>query len=252
MTTVVVGAGSMIARALRRHPDAAGWLYLPHQQALTESGWVRDARVVINLAFDPRLKTAAYDPALDVDRRLAAILAPSSCAYIMVSTRMAYGPPGDGLRLAETMPSNPVNYYGTAKLAAERHLLAAQGDRVTVLRLSNIFDPSEAAGERRSFFGMAMRTLAAQGRIIYDMSPFVARDFLPADLLAERLVAVAAHRVVHGGVDFDPFDQFGEVQHHDRGVAAHILDEAGKHFGIHRGADRAHVFDVACIDANHT
>jgi dTDP-4-dehydrorhamnose reductase/UDP-glucose 4-epimerase len=193
VTTVVVGAGSMIARALRRHPDAAGWLYLPHQQALTESGWVRDARVVINLAFDPRLKTAAYDPALDVDRRLAAILAPSSCAYIMVSTRMAYGPPGDGLRLAETMPSNPVNYYGTAKLAAERHLLAAQGDRVTVLRLSNIFDPSEAAGERRSFFGMAMRTLAAQGRIIYDMSPFVARDFLPADLLAERLVAVAAH-----------------------------------------------------------
>ena len=193
MTTVVIGEGSMIAQALRRHPQAASWRYLPHRQALAEPDRMRDARTVINLAFDPRLKSTPYHPDLDVDRQLADRLVDTSCAYIMASTRMVYGPAGDDQRLTESMKPEPANEYGRAKLASERHLATTLGDRVTVLRLSNIFDATEAAGDRRSFFGMAMRGLATHGRIVFDMSPFVARDFLPADLLADRLVEVAAH-----------------------------------------------------------
>ena len=192
MTIVVIGSGSMIAQALRRHDVARHWRYLPHQAALDNTAWVRDADCVINLAFDPRLKSRPYDPAFDVDQRLAHLLADYPARYVMISTRMVYGtPPQDG-RLAEDMAPDPVNHYGRAKRRIEHDLAARFADRLTILRLSNIFDPSEAFGERRSFFGMALRGLITQGRIVFDMSPFVARDFLPADVLADCLAAIVA------------------------------------------------------------
>ena len=191
VTIVVVGAGSMIARALRQQPASAGWRYLAHGEALGERAWLAGARCVVNLAFDPRLKAEPYDPARDVDLRLAGMLAEHEAAYVMVSTRMVYGlPPPDG-RLSEEIAPQPANYYGRAKLAAERAVAGLLGNRLTVLRLSNIFDVSEAEGGRRSFFGIATTALREQGRIVLDISPFVERDFLSAALCAKRIATVA-------------------------------------------------------------
>jgi dTDP-4-dehydrorhamnose reductase/UDP-glucose 4-epimerase len=89
------------------------------------------------------------------------------------------------------MQEHPNTHYGAAKLASEARLRSRLGDRLTILRLSNIFDPSEADRDRRSFFGLAMRRLRHQGEIFFDMSPFVQRDFLPALVLAERLITIA-------------------------------------------------------------
>lgn len=191
MTVVVIGSGSMIAGALRRHPATAGWRFLPHDAVDRIEDWAGDARCVVNLAFHPRLRAEAYDPELDIDLRLARALAPRGIAYVMASTRMVYGPPPTSGRLAEDMPAAPANPYGRSKLAAEQAVVAATGGQATVLRLSNIFDGSEGIGQRRSFLGMALRRLREEGRIVFDMSPFVERDFLPAELLAEVLVAIA-------------------------------------------------------------
>jgi UDP-glucose 4-epimerase len=191
MTTVVVGSGSMMAQALRRHPAAADWRYLSHREALRDDEWTRDAACVINLAFDPLLKTEPYHPDRDVDLRLARLLADRSARYVMASTRMAYGPPGADGRLSEERAAAPVNLYGVAKLTAEKAVAALLGERATILRLSNIFDRSEGLGERRSFFAMALRRLRTENQIAFDMSPFVERDFLPADLLTVWLVRIA-------------------------------------------------------------
>jgi dTDP-4-dehydrorhamnose reductase/UDP-glucose 4-epimerase len=108
---------------------------------------------------------------------------------------MAYGPPDSDGRLAEERPAAPVNLYGQAKLTAEQAIVSALGSRATILRLSNIFDRSEGLGERRSFFAMALRRLREENQIAFDMSPFVERDFLPADLLADWLVRIAERPV---------------------------------------------------------
>ncbi len=110
----------------------------------------------------------------------------------MISSTGCYGLAGRDGRLAEDMPLAPTTRYGSAKRETEQRLRATPGLALTVLRLANIFDPLEAEGERASFFGLEMRGLRREGRITFDMSPFVARDFLPAEVLAERLVMVAA------------------------------------------------------------
>lgn len=192
MSVVVIGAGSMIAGALRRRPDSAAWRYLSHVEALADVSWTAKVDCVINLAFDPTLKVGAYDESRDVDLQLARLLGDAPTRYIMASTRMVYGAPAADGRLSEDRSPEPVNAYGIAKLEAERAVASRLGARATILRLSNIFDSSEALGERRSFFGMALRRLASEGYISFDMSPFVARDFLPAAAVADTLIRIVA------------------------------------------------------------
>jgi UDP-glucose 4-epimerase len=195
VSTVVVGRGSMIAGALQRAPLSRDWIYLSHAQALAEPDHLRRASCVINLAFDPRLKSSPYDEALDVDLQLARRMADRPVAYIMASTRMVYGATSGNPRLSEEMDARPTTRYGTSKLETEGRLRAILDDQLTILRLSNIFDPSEAEGQRRSFFGLALRRLGDDNRILFDMSPFVKRDFLPAAVVAERIAYIAGRPV---------------------------------------------------------
>ena len=190
--TVVIGRNSLIARVLRRHPETADWRFLAHREALADPSWAQGASCVVNCAYDARLKSRPYDAAYDIDLPLAASAAAAAAPYVMLSSRLAYGLAGRDGRLAEDMPPAPTTRYGRAKRETEARLRAVPGLALTVLRLANIFDPLEAEGERVSFFGLAMRGLRREGRITFDMSPFVARDFLPAEVLAERLVMVAA------------------------------------------------------------
>ncbi|MBL6081901.1 NAD(P)-dependent oxidoreductase [Belnapia sp. T18] len=147
---------------------------------------------MVNCAYDPRLKSQPYDAAYDVDLPLAASAAAAAAPYVMLSSRVVYGMTGRDGRLAEDMPLAPTSHYGRAKRETEARLRAIPGLALTILRLANIIDPLDAEGERVSFFGLALRGLRCEGRITFDMSPFVERDFLPAEILAERLVMVAA------------------------------------------------------------
>ena len=189
LRVAVVGRSSLVAGALKQHPQAAAWRYVGHAQALAASDWLEGIDVVVNCALDPRLKAGAYDRRLDIDVRLAAML-PASTRYLMLSSRLAYGPAGDDPRLTEQRPARPDRLYGINKLAIERALAAQLGERLTVLRLSNVFGAEDLPG-RQSFFAIALRTLRNEGRIVLDMSPFVERDFIPVQELAQALVQVA-------------------------------------------------------------
>ncbi|MBI1906977.1 MAG: NAD(P)-dependent oxidoreductase [Rhodocyclales bacterium] len=190
MGVAVIGVGSFIAAALRARPETAAWRFVSHTEALAGDAWLAGLDVVINCAFDARLKREPYDPAHDVDLVLAAMLGQRAAVrYVMLSSRMAYGPAGPDGRLDENREPRPVHPYGIAKLETERRLAALLGERLTVLRLSNVFGYELMAG-RANFFAMALRGLHEQGRIVFDMSPFVERDFLPVESLAEQLPRV--------------------------------------------------------------
>jgi dTDP-4-dehydrorhamnose reductase/UDP-glucose 4-epimerase len=69
------------------------------------------------------------------------------------------------------------------------------GDRCTILRVSNVFDFEPG---RHTFFGIALRTLKEEGRIVLDVSPYVRRDFVHAEDFASMLFRVIDR--VPGGI----------------------------------------------------
>jgi UDP-glucose 4-epimerase len=187
----VVGKNSLIAQALKLQPGAADWQFISHVQAWQSHEWLDHTDQVINCAFDDRLKQEPYRAELDMDLWLAGQLRERPhVQYTLLSSRMAYGtPPADG-RLHTALQPQPINLYGQAKWRTEKALRELLGDRLLVLRLSNIFGQEDVPG-RRNFFAMALRSLREQGRIVLDISPFVERDFLPVDQLAQSLVHVS-------------------------------------------------------------
>ena len=64
------------------------------------------------------------------------------------------------------------------------------GERLTVLRLGNIFGYERTPG-RTTFVSISLDRLARESRIHYAMSPFVERDFLPVAAFARVLARIA-------------------------------------------------------------
>lgn len=191
MTVMVVGSNSFIARALRERPETANWRFVGLAEALAEDG-LAGVTTLLNCAYNPLLKCGPYSVDHDIDLALARRLRPYPAArYLMLSSRMVYGPAERGGRLVESQSTRPDSLYGKAKWHTEQGLRRVLGERLTVLRLSCVCGFEWEIG-RRSFFALALRSLQQEGRIVLDMSPFVERDFLPVEQLAAWLPGIVA------------------------------------------------------------
>jgi UDP-glucose 4-epimerase len=193
MRLAVVGTGSLTGRALRARPEAAGWRFVPWQDALAHDAWLDGVDAVVVCAYHPALRAGApYDPALDLDLAIARrVAARAGVRYLMLSTRAVYGPAGDDPVLREDRAPRPDRPYGVSKLATERALGALLGERLTTVRLSNVFG-DEAIPGRRTFFGVALATLRERGTIALDIDPSVERDFVPVEAVADAIARIAA------------------------------------------------------------
>ncbi|UZM13542.1 sugar nucleotide-binding protein [Pseudomonas kielensis] len=190
MSIVVVGDTSLIAQALRQGGQTAGWRFIGHREALAGSAWLDGVSQVLNLAYNPALRNG-YEHALDFELALARRIEPlAQVRYIMASSRLVYGPALNDQALHESQEPQPVATYGIGKLITERAMTQMLGERLTIVRMSNIFG-YELEQTRRNFFAIALRSLLGEQRIVLDMSPFVERDFLPVEILANWLARIA-------------------------------------------------------------
>jgi dTDP-4-dehydrorhamnose reductase/UDP-glucose 4-epimerase len=185
---LVVGQHSFIARHF-----LAAWdqpVTAVGHDAIDRPGLLEGIDRAISFARHPLLGSEDYRPeTMDPDLRLAERVAGRGIDYVLVSSRKVYAP--SARPLAETDPTGPQDRYGQHKLAAEEALRARLGVRLTILRLANVFG-YERGQSRRTFFSLTLEGLAREGRIRFDMSPFVERDFLPVEACARVLARIVA------------------------------------------------------------
>ena len=175
---LVVGRTSFLARhtlaALGERPARA----VSHDQ-LDDPRLLDGVGCAVSFAKHPGIHRDGYDLERDdPDVRLARRIGERPVRFLMLSSRKVYAPAERPLH--ETMPLGPTDAYGRNKLAVEQRLRALLGERLVVLRLANIFGFEIEPG-RRTFAALLLRTLRENGQIRFDMSPFVKRDFLPAE-----------------------------------------------------------------------
>jgi dTDP-4-dehydrorhamnose reductase/UDP-glucose 4-epimerase len=184
---LVLGRHSFIARhflAARDQPVTA----VSHD-AIDRPDLLDGIDRVISFTRHAQLASEGYRPVtMDPDLRLADRLVGRGVSYIMLSSCKVYAP--STRPLAETDPTAPQNPYGRHKLALEQALRERLGPHLTILRLGNVFGYELGLG-RRTFFALMLERLAREGRIRFDMSPFVERDFLPVEACARILAQVA-------------------------------------------------------------
>ncbi len=174
----VIGKNSFIALHLQKKEECKDWIFLSHQDALREEGWLEGVECVINFAFSPKLSQESYTVKEDVDRQIAEkIKNYPHIHYIMMSSRMVHED----------------NLYGRAKLRIEQELEQILGaSRLCVLRCANIFG-SELG--RPTFFGQALTALKNHQKITLNMSGETRKDFIPVDIFCDILIQIAQQKL---------------------------------------------------------
>ena len=186
---LIVGRNSFLAGHVQSALPAARVRAVGHEE-IERADLLDEVACVVSFARHPLLGSAGYRPeTMDPDLRLARRLGEREIAYVMLSSRKVYAP--SARPLAENAPTGPGDAYGRAKLAVEASLRQLLGERLTILRLANVFGYERGPG-RRSFLSISLERLASEGEIHYDMSPFVERDFLPVVAFARLLAKIAA------------------------------------------------------------
>jgi nucleoside-diphosphate-sugar epimerase len=194
----LIGAGSFIARQVCARATMQGLdvLCVGHD-AISESV-LEGASVAINCAIAPRYRAEPYAESDDVDLEVARLCAKADVPFVMLSSRRVY-PEASRWGANEEMPaSGDETVYGRNKARTETAVRALLGPDATILRLSNIFGFEYGGDVRRTFFGMALRTLKERGEIIFDMAPRTQRDFLPVEQCGAAILEAA--RRYPGGI----------------------------------------------------
>lgn len=184
---LVISPSSFICRAFLGQAPADAAITVADRFTWTEFD-LGAFDVVINFAFDPRMRGEAYVPERDFDGHVAEACAGRPCHFVMLSSRRAYGP-GTGAAYHEDDALRPADTYGRNKAESEARVRRALGDACSILRVSNVFGFEPG---RHTFFGRALQTLRDEGRITLDVNPFVDRDFIAVEDCAALLWRVVA------------------------------------------------------------
>jgi dTDP-4-dehydrorhamnose reductase len=160
---------------------------------------------IVNFAFDPRLYREPYAPALDVDRRIAEMIADLPLRYVLLSSRAVYGPAvrWNAREDAETVGDG---VYGRNRVAVERAIRERlDPERLTILRIANTVAYELQPGRRETFMSILLGALRDRGEIRFEMSPRTRRDFITDTFFCSvlrRLVAQRANGVFNVGCGF--------------------------------------------------
>lgn len=171
---LVIGKTSFLARRFLALSTRDDCVAVSHND-VDRPGLFDGVDVVVNFAFDPRMRSDPYASEHDFDNSLAERIPPAT-RLIMLSSRMVYGTE-QARGASEEMEPVGLNLYGKNKLVTERRLRERLGGRVTILRLANVLGWEDTLGHP-SFIALVLRRLRDDGRILYDVSPFVRRDFV--------------------------------------------------------------------------
>ena len=135
---VLIGDDSYIATGLDKHLTDC------HVDKLYFHNWqqnitlIRDADCVVNFSIAPDFSKRDMKPDEVMDVQIAKQLKGANTRYVFISSRKVYGATDDCVTHHETDTLKGVDFYARNKIMTERALADILGDKLTILRISNI------------------------------------------------------------------------------------------------------------------
>ena len=181
-TIWISGACGFIGRALQ----SEGHQGCNHKALLSGEPLAEHIQTIVHAGRDPQIGTPEYRLEADIELEIARFARERGLNYVMLSSRKVYG--AQSSPILEDVDCQPTDAYGNNKFAMEQHLLGLLGERLTILRLSNVFGYEPG---RKTFMGAMLDGLASKGEIHFNMSPMTVRDFIPIAIAAKAIAVIA-------------------------------------------------------------
>jgi dTDP-4-dehydrorhamnose reductase/UDP-glucose 4-epimerase len=188
---LIVGGGSFLAREFATLYPEFPARFIGHGK-IDDPFVYEGVSTIVNFAFAPEMYSQDYDRSLGIDLSIAKHAMRHGIHYVMISSRKVYQQDAQW-DAQEDSPVFGMDFYGRNKLRIERNLKEILGDRLTILRPSNIIGFETIPGRQR-MGAFLLNQLAQTERIHISLSPFVRRDIVPVNYFCAVLRKILQKR----------------------------------------------------------
>ena len=185
---LAIGKNSMLAQWWRTSQFARSKVSFISHSDIGDDRTLDQIETVVSFCRHPDYDCALLPCNEDPNGRIAAWLVPRQTQLIILSSCKVYSPLGRAI--SETDPANSNSIGSRNRLQSEQIARDKLGDRLTVLRCSNVFG-YEISKNRPRFMAMLLDSLKKRDIVEFNCNPDTRRDFLPDHCFVRCLEHVA-------------------------------------------------------------
>lgn len=156
---------------------------------------IRQYDVVVCCALDPLYRIYPYQDQNDIDFKVAKKAKEANVHFIMLSTRRVYGMHSELKSFDENCLAQPFDNYSKNKFITE-NIIGSYLDNYTILRCSNVFGFEYKRNFSQSFLGYCLNSLKQTGKIMFEASDDLQRDFIHVNEFCRALYRVCERKTI--------------------------------------------------------
>ena len=184
---VIIGGDSYVAGGLEKYLTDCHVTNLHFDNWRDNIKTLKDADCVVNFSIAPEFSKQDVMPDEVIDTQIAKTIRNTDTRFIFISSRKVYGSSNECVMYTEDDALNGVDFYAKNKIITEHKLNNILGDKLTVLRLSNIVgEPVNRTGYK-TFIGWICENYINQGHLVVSQNSRTVKDFVTKRFIHECL-----------------------------------------------------------------
>lgn len=190
---VIVGNDSYIASGLDKYLANYDVTCLNYLNWEMNINLLREADCIINFSISPESSKIVFDTDDVIDVKIAKSISGYKPRFIFISSRKVYGISNECLIYNETSPVIKNDIYSINKINTERALQNILGDKLVILRPTNIIGEPVLRENYNTFIGWICRNYKSKGYVETTINSNIYKDFITKEYLHKNIVYLMSH-----------------------------------------------------------
>lgn len=193
---VIIGYDSYLAQNIDKYLYDMQILKFSYLNWRENISLIKKADYILNFSISPLSFTEDLFVDDIIDIQIARELVNSKTLYFFMSSRKVYGRNTELVVLNEESELKPFDFYSRNKFNAERELKKILGERLSIVRISNIIGKPEIKNDYKTFMGWITKSYLENGYLSLNQSKSTVRDFITKDYFQYVISELVKNNVV--------------------------------------------------------
>lgn len=151
---------------------------------------IKSADIIINFAIQPEFSTQDFAEEEIIDIKIAKLIKDTQTRFFYISSRKIYGQSSELKFFKETDSPAPFDFYSKNKLLGENILNRILGERLCILRVSNILGEPILRQGYNTFMGWITREFVSKGKLSVTENLYAVKDFISKEYFHNTLAVL--------------------------------------------------------------
>lgn len=192
---IIIGGDSYIATGLDQKLSHMKVIHLFYHNWKENLNALKDADWIVNFSIDPCFSTGNMELKDILDIQVADAIKNYDVRYMFMSSRKVYGACDICKEYSEEDALFGVDYYAKNKIKTEQALRQILGDKLAIVRISNIIGEPVMRAGYKTFIGWICENYLTKGELTVNQNSNSIKDFITKDFLHDSIVSLISKNV---------------------------------------------------------